>query len=311
MSIKKAVQQLWSPLWHTGKDHIINSYIETQILALKYSKTKKAQEPDYIAILVERVGKLAKDWDMILSTRGITLSIASVYCHQRPIVKYSSNGINPEIGDLLIVHAHHPKKGRSRRRAILLQAKMVTDISEGINPNDHQLYLYERWPVFKFIKPRKAGTRQVTPTQAHMGGRYLMIADPSSSFLYNHKGYEFMTAASSENLNAEYHFLNEIMGILDLSKGKEFHGRKTAEKRSDWSTVIWELLEISFRKNLKRKNIGKFSSSRLSGNRLSGFSGLCFSYKGSRAQCSILEEILGKEESNRLYSESEDIKDIT
>ncbi|QEL85889.1 hypothetical protein [Bacillus mycoides] len=217
------------------------SYWQAIDLAKAKSSKKRVEEPDFVATTVINIAHLAENRERILSKYGITLSIASIYCHQRPIVSYKSNGKNPELGDLLIIHVHHPKKGKSKRKALLLQVKMTNDITLSINQNDHQLYLYEKWPSFNFVRPKMSKVIQVHPTYPHDGARYLMIGKhPFINFPY------FMTSTPNRTLHTEYTLVHELMKLLSLSGGKSFYGRKTAQNRSDWSTLVWDLLEMSF-----------------------------------------------------------------
>ena len=82
-------------------------------------------EPDFIAGLVlESVPLLYDSFRHIFRQYNIHLSLASVFCHQTPKVKYAGQRKSCELGDLLIVHVHAKQSGEIQRNALLYQAKM-------------------------------------------------------------------------------------------------------------------------------------------------------------------------------------------
>lgn len=255
----------------------------------------KPQEPDFIAkIATEGVLNLANAWKYILFPFGITTSVVSVFCHQRPIVKHSMSKIKPEIGDLLIIHIYHPKKGRSKRTALLLQAKMMNDHTVDIPKQDHQLLLYKHWPQFSFVRPQIKGINiNVTPNQTHNGAQYLLIDDHNFMGPFS---CTYSTAEADEILVPLHSFTHTLLKILLFEEGKEFLGRKASQNKTDWSKLIWLLLENSVKKNFKRKNIKVTSAPRTNGSNLNGLSGLyaCLSNNDLNSRNPFITDLIGK-----------------
>ncbi|TYS61973.1 hypothetical protein FZD47_17955 [Bacillus infantis] len=253
------------------------------------------QEPDFVAKLAtEGIVNTANSWNNILVPFGITTSVVSVFCHQRPIVRHSMSTTNPEIGDLLIVHIYHPKKGKSKKTALLLQAKMMDSVTVSIPKDDHQLLLYKHWPQFSFVKPRIKGINiNVIPNKAHSGAQYLLIDD------HNYMGpfsCTYSTAEADKTLVPEHSLSNTILKILLFEEGKEFLGRKASQNKTDWSKLIWLLLENSVKKNFKRKNIHVTSAPRTNGSNLNGLSGLyaCLYKNDSNIRNPFITDLIGK-----------------
>ncbi|ODG91524.1 hypothetical protein BED47_07685 [Gottfriedia luciferensis] len=277
-------------LYETALKAIKNSHLEAHTMALN------PQEPDFIAkIATAGIIDLANSWKNILMPYGISTSVVSVFCHQRPIVKHTMSSVNPEIGDLLIVHIYHPKKGKSKRTALLLQAKMMTDHTVKISTHDHQLLLYKHWPQFSFVKPKISGINiNVVPSQAHNGGQYLLIDDENFMGPFS---CTYSTAEADETLIPANSLTHTMLKILLFEEGKEFLGRKAAHNKRDWSKLIWLLLENSVQKNFKRKNIKLSSASRTNGSNLNGLSGLYASL--SNKNTPFITDLIGKKITNQ------------
>lgn len=123
-------------------------------------------EIDHIyAMTTEGIRELGTQWSPILRSKGLSLRLTGVFCHQTPKAHYLhpvDGHKAPELGDLLIVHEHkntHP--GGTiviTRRAVLVQAKMVDEgVPGGGKVDQYQEYLYEHWPDFE-LKGRGPGT---------------------------------------------------------------------------------------------------------------------------------------------------------
>lgn len=91
---------------------------------------------------------------------------------------YGTNG-RCELGDLLIVHDH--LGSGARRRAVLCQAKMSSDLLPIARPNHTQQYFYSGWPNFRLVgrggqnnrASYKGGDRNLR--RNHSGFRYLLV----------------------------------------------------------------------------------------------------------------------------------------
>lgn len=224
------------------------------------------QEPDFMARLaVKTMSDIASRWSGVLQQIGVKISVLSVFCHQKPIVEYTdtSSVKRPEIGDLLVVHFHHPKRGRIARRAILYQAKVASQFPVTISPNDmKQFNLYATWPDFNYYRPKLGVTRRVTPKAPHSGAKYLFIKRPGSAFTSTF-------IASNVSMYPVFHtgvdLSKDLTNILLLRAGRVFHDKDTTLGQSDWSAMVWDLLRLASKSVFKRKNSGYSNQSRLSG----------------------------------------------
>ncbi|UQZ74810.1 hypothetical protein C2I17_09655 [Niallia circulans] len=286
---KKVINKNKKYLYETALQAIIKSHHNT------HAKATKPQEPDFIAkIATEGIVDLANSWKNILLPFGISTSVVSVFCHQRPIVQHSMSSVRPEIGDLLIVHIYHPKKGRSKRTALLLQAKMMTNHTIKIPKTDHQLLLYKHWPQFSFVKPKIKGINiDIIPKHAHNGAQYLLVDDKNYMGPFS---CTYSIAEADETLIPLHSFTNSMLKMLLFEEGKEFLGRRASQNKTDWSKLIWLLLETSVKKNFKRKKIKVTSTPRTNGSNLDGLSGLyaCLSYRDTNTNNPFITDLVGK-----------------
>ncbi|WP_154985782.1 hypothetical protein [Paenibacillus xylanexedens] len=282
------------------------------------SSVLKPQEPDYIASLTSYgIPEMAAEWKSILAPYGIATSVVSIFCHGRPIVSHKLSGTNPEIGDLLIVHVHHPRKGKSRRTALLLQAKMLDDVTVEIKKDDHQWLLYRHWPNFDFVKPRIRGINiDVKPKKAHRGAQYLLVDDHQYMGPFS---CVYSTSEVANTLIPEQSLSQVVFKLLSFKEGKAFFGRKASMQRLDWSRLIWTLMEKSTGKNFRRINSGIHSEPRSHVSNPGGMSGL-FAYLTSNSGTrhhSFLSEIFGAEKWGQIdqfdggYFESEEENGIS
>ena len=159
--------------------------------AWSYAFATSGGTPDEIdhiyAMTTEGIRELGTQWSPILRSKGLSLRLTGVFCHQTPKAHYFhpvDGPKAPELGDLLIVHEHknaHPGGTvEITRRAVLVQAKMVNEgVPSGGKVDQYQEYLYERWPDFE-LKGRGPGTVGFIPGQRNFRpgidpGRYGLI----------------------------------------------------------------------------------------------------------------------------------------
>lgn len=133
------------------------------------------------------MSELGALWAPILNSKGLSLRVTGVFCHQTPKAHYvhpRDGKKSPELGDLLIVHEHKNTclDGTTEitRRAVLVQAKMVDNgVPGGGTVDQYQEYLYEHWPDFK-LKGRGSGVGRFLSGQRNLRpgidvGRYGLI----------------------------------------------------------------------------------------------------------------------------------------
>ncbi len=258
------------------------------IRSLCSNKNIPLQEPDYISIL-------AKDFmprfAMILNGyfQKYRFNVASVFCHQSPVVSYknSPNGKAPELGDILIVYIEQGDDGKVLYNSLLLQAKIIKDKypKEVDSSEEHQLYLYQNWPEFNYIRPpelahMKDPTRDIQPKTINDGAQYLLInpkrlhgccccgcchindTDKCNGTVRGDCEYKFMMgcAIPANTLIVDKCLSWELLDLLKFKSGRTFEG-DPYKTNDDWTKMIWDLLKISYRR-YNRRNINHVNINR-------------------------------------------------
>lgn len=225
--------------------HIIACNLQQFLHGIQWPN--KAQEPDYVAKLVEELPNgIVNASTGILS--GCKLSVGSAFIHQKPLAHFTSKTgyKDSELGDLLIVIRENRFSG-TFYNAMLLQAKCTsTPFSQHI-PNDHQYVLYSEWPEFEY---KRAGhlnglTRSVLPKAITQGAQYLLI-DVSTQV-------ELLTATVNIPLASSKMFARTIAALLSFDAGRTF---EVNYHRDNWSQMILDLLSIAATSKFTRRNGG-------------------------------------------------------
>ena len=173
------VQVAWSQktqIVDTTHLSILHAMLDT------WNRSNSPQEPDIVAgIVLESTPILYHALSAIFGQYGLSVSLASVFCHQTPKVTFPAmNKSSCEIGDLLLVHIHTPRAGNPTRNALLYQAKMSSSQPYRVSSGEKdQLELYTGWPAFEYVNsPPLTGTRRdVIPKMKHAGAQYMLIDD--------------------------------------------------------------------------------------------------------------------------------------
>lgn len=195
-------------------------------------------EPSHIAsFVVFGVKALAGAWSPILAQAGIDVRIAGVFCHQSPKVEMQASTNQPvpsgecELGDLLVVHEHE-SRGATKRRAILLQAKMSGDT--GPAKNVCQEYLFEHWPDFKITQPAVFDRRYRNVRHNTDGGKYALIEEMPW-------GKSPWDVQAGNRTGPVEPFAETLVRLLDYD-GKADRGRPADVADDDWSDLVDDLL---------------------------------------------------------------------
>lgn len=227
------------------------------------------QEPDYIARLTINLPQ------QLQNALGNSYNVAGGFLHQKPLAKmlYPQNttGKDPEIGDMLVVY----KEGM-RYSALLLQAKKgsvntVMKISSG---DEHQLELYETWPEFEY---RRAGIlngkhRNVSPHIPHAGAQYLVIDESLPR-------PQLGCAVASRQIHVNKGFAESLYDLILFQTGRPF-APKHRGRGNQWSTMIWDLIDIAGCSKFKRKTISTLRQDRLNDPNKAFFM-MCERFRGS------------------------------
>lgn len=268
------------------------------------------QEPDFVAGLVLESTPLIYDiLKAILVPHGIAVSVASVFCHQTPLVTHSLASKSCELGDLLFVHIHTELSGKVHRNALLYQAKKSSKQPYKVpRSEEHQLALYMDWPQFTYKSPSTlAGTkRNVNPKFPHTGAQYMLIdnrpaSDPQSGLLCFPRTYPIGSCMADKHLHDHNHLAQELFDFLCLRSGKEFEGKTPTPPTDGWSLTVWDLIDTGLKKAFNRKNSGRTSSSRTAGGPIHLMDGACFAAATAHFATSTVSEVLGRSRAGRLF----------
>lgn len=265
------------------------------------NKGCEPEEPDIVASLVLNGTKIIEnEWRNVFNSVGIRIAVTGIYCHQTPKVNFSGMKHNScELGDLLWCHAHYDFDGNVIRNAILYQAKKSAVQPYRIRGSDEdQLKLYSTWPKFTYVNSGSLNgqKRHVRPSAPRRGAQYLLIDDrpPGRSnwgILSSFGNHPISSCIPSTQIIGHCDLGLELVHSLELLSGDPFDSR-TAKK--GWSKVVWDILESSEQKVLRRVKSGYVNQPRTSGASLSEMDG-CFyaTSSGNRAlRSSLLQELV-------------------
>ncbi|WP_339253544.1 hypothetical protein [Paenibacillus sp. FSL P2-0136] len=205
-------------------------------LRINFSTLKT--EMDYIDRMHRRIEKLEFLWnnimDMYLGNSRPIITMQSYFIHKTPQVTFDviSKKKSIEFGDLLYVYNENQSNGYQKQNALLLQAKMRDN--HQLDPD--QLYLYSCWPDFSFTNSSMVNRKFTIDTQpnSHLGARYLYLEKTVSSFVPFRWAKTARPRPKLCEHNCDFHYLWELLGLMDFSRGKELDG--------DWGQAINEVV---------------------------------------------------------------------
>jgi hypothetical protein len=220
------------------------------------------EEPDFVyGIFKIGLGIWQEGLTTVFSGTRYSAKVGGVYCHQSPKVQWSlptmkSGKGSIELGDLLVVVRLHDVAGSSNT-ALLLQSKRQRFFED--LPDDNQFTLYNQWPTFNFVhEPLKKCSRTVGG-RAHLGAQYHLIdavghsRHPWPGPIGNHCAFVDRSLYRSP-------MATELTRLLLGASGKPFADEdpvvRPRPETGGWDTMIWDLLEATAARVMKRKTMG-------------------------------------------------------
>ena len=295
--------------FHIGIIHgLINTWKRCE------SKNMSPQEPDLVAGLVlESTPILYAALKNVLSPT-IDISLASVFCHQKPQVKYDPSTKSCELGDLLFAYIHTPRKGPRRMNALLFQAKMSSKQPYRIRSGEHhQLRLYAEWPDFEYTRSSSltGERRSVNPKAPHAGAQYLLIDnrtpdDPHSGLLGIPGTYPVGCCMPDDILYDHSDLANELFNLFIFRTGRVFEDIGSASTINDWSQVVWDIINCALHKGFNRKNSGREGEPRISGSYAAFADGLCYCRASSGVAVNAVSQIVGHGNASSFFDRNDD-----
>lgn len=268
------------------------------------------EEPDYVAaIVLGSTPLIYENMKTILDPQGVSVSVASVFCHQTPQVAHELADKPCELGDLLFVHIHRQPDDKLRRNALLYQAKKSFKQSYKV-PRDeqHQLSLYTNWPQFTYRSPSAlAGQeRNVSPNVPHTGAQYMLIddrplSDPYNGLLCSPGAYQIRSCMADRYLHPHNSLAQELFDLFRFRSGKSFEEQATAVSTDGWSQTIWDLMGIGIKKAFNRKNSGRSKSPRIAGGSINLADGAYFAATTGCAVTTTVAEVLGHKQTAEFF----------
>jgi hypothetical protein len=257
------------------------------------------EEPDFVASLVMKgVHEIKAVLDAIFHNFGIRIATSGVFCHQSPMVKFSINSDTKrcELGDILFVHVHKGTSGGVQRNALLLQAKM-TDPAAPMKTiptaEQHQLALYQQWPTFTYDMgggPLNGLSRTISPPNRHPGAQYLLIDTDRGFANASVSAGDFPMAVwmAESPLYTSQTFGRVLFDFLSQTTGRQFSDKVSA---TDWSRVIWDLIENGLAKGFNRRRTQHYDDPRFTGDKIPDYA--CLFLGLDRMNDSIVTQIVG------------------
>jgi hypothetical protein len=186
---------------------------------------------------------------------------------------------------------------------MLLQAKMSTNSTHMLPPNDAQLRLFSQWPTFEFVSGGLSLGPRTVDEKGH-GSRYALVLNRQAFPEEVDWADQCPWAASAarQRLTADAS-LAKLLG--DMLLGKDGRTFQQGKPTNEWSRMIQELLEITGKRTYRRANIGRPNSPRLT-TAGAPAAGLMFTMQmnafqatnASRASASLLERYFPQASAN-------------
>lgn len=168
-------------------------------------------------------------------------------------------GKNPEIGDILFVYIFTDKSGQKKYNSLLFQAKIADKSNPTVSPSDkHQLELYLKWPLFKYIRAGNLNKRtiDILPKATNDGAQYLLIDEHQLNGFCGIGGtFPIGCATAAKTLFVNNDLATELVDFLKFKSGRAFEDSPLTSN-DDWTKMIWDILDATKNKASKRKNAG-------------------------------------------------------
>jgi hypothetical protein len=273
-------------------------------------RKSQPEEPDFVASLViNGTTMLEAGWRPLL--RPYHVRVTGIYCHQTPKVSFSGMSHRScELGDLLWCHVHTDRQGVSIRNAMLCQAKRSSRRPYRIlSKESDQMRLYSSWPEFVYVHSgwMYGQKRHVRPAAPRKGAQYLLIDDrppeqPEAGLLGIPGTYAIGSCIAQDPLVDHSDLGSELVAFMELLSGDPFDDMATASAETGWSTVIWDLLQMSVKKAFRRTGSGYFNQPRAAGAPPSTMDGYLSTQSQQPSKLTV--SILGENQASTLFLHS-------
>lgn len=257
---------------HSHACNAINQSHDDAFHEIAYKRIRRTQwENIFTAHLCRAMHHVAHKWktELTKALPSVGLSMASVFTHQTPYVKWTTGNSNNrcELADVLLVLIDR-MSGNPEGVAVLIQAKLSATggITLSSLSEKRQFDLLSTRPIFDvdaLVAPTQIDLRHLSPDAALMFGLTSYGSAPLPSL---HSGiHHWLTAdglfssAGTYTVSSKDCLAYVLTGMLvgtfgwkfDLpAKGGDWKSVARTVPRDDWSTLINYLLEETFSKPL-------------------------------------------------------------
>ncbi|MDR2809598.1 MAG: hypothetical protein LBB84_03455 [Tannerellaceae bacterium] len=223
-----------------------------------YSRYGRLFEHDFVAILTLL---FTKDLFCILKEffPDYQFGITGIFCHQKPIVKFKERGV--ELGDLLFIYKYTDENNKETYNSLLTQAKVAKNYSNIKSGDKLQLELYQTWPEFTYTKGALKGIRRDIYCKKPTDGAQFLLFDNNPVSTKEYPGVFPIGFAKVLSEMSQYRvypdFSKDLIKFLKFDNGRKFEAEKDIHNDStNWSQMIWDLINICKDAFFKRKKIG-------------------------------------------------------
>lgn len=223
------------------------------------AKGKSLEEPAYAAALAIEFPNL-----MNASNRFPNISFGGCFIHKKPKVEIISNkraGNQKksnicELGDVLVL-LRKQTMDDTRYNAALIQLKKGKRSPVKLSKKDIQLYLYEKWPLFRLSSTQKQ--YDINPKTTSQGGMYGIIQEQPKTQIYISEPMSRM-AFPNEMSVARF-----IYDAINFQTGRTISDKDNKDS-DEWSKLIWDLLIHAIADCFTLNSVGYCKSPQCSGN---------------------------------------------
>jgi hypothetical protein len=200
-----------------------------------------------LQFFIDGVAQIEARFNAILHPEGVTVSVASIFTHQTPYVRFrtrAAGDVRCEMADLCILSSYgitldDPASGIGN--AVLIQAKERFDAPFA----DRQRQLYEVARRFRYDTP--AELRDILPDQRQLP------AKDENALSYWEFGPRRTFLRWSHTPTVQENFGEAIVDFLAGNSGYGFRAPRPDEE--SWSRIIFDLLTVTTRACANRYNL--------------------------------------------------------
>jgi hypothetical protein len=245
-------------------DEIESSYVDASNEIRAKSVKSSQWEAKYVAHLCRAMSRVARSWgsELTAAGTGFNLSMATVFTHQSPCVKWMEGTTRRrcELADILLVMIDR-RASTPKGNAVLIQAKISTNGSLSLSTSSErtQFDLFSTRPTFDVDTtpaPRRVDLSHFTSDSSLMYGLINMPITGASSW---HTANNLRLSVGNYKVDGGSRLAYTLVGMLLGNcgwkfplppRGSDWSHFSSTVPRDDWASLINYLLVQTFAKPL-------------------------------------------------------------